>query len=265
MYKLLIVDDEAELRNGIANYFPWNDFGFSVAALASNGEEALAAMAREHIDVVLTDIIMPRMDGIELSEILHREYPAVKIILLSGYMEFEYAQKAIEFSVKRYIVKPTRYVQISDIFSALKLELDDERHLSPKPIDERPADDRKTNHSYYAKIVELAKGYMRTNYSNATLESTAAHVHINPYYLSSLFKQFSSENFSDYLLSVKMERAAELLANINFKIYDISMDVGYANPNNFARAFKRYFSATPREYRNSLCNNQPGEDTGNEA
>jgi two-component system response regulator YesN len=251
MYKVLIVDDEAELRNGIANYFPWDDFGFTVAASADNGKDALQIIDENQIDVVLTDIVMPDMGGIELAaEISKRRLP-IKILFLSGYADFSYAQSAIAYGVKQYIVKPTKYNDLRDTFSRLKVELDNERFRHIR--DDSEIEPHNVSNTYYDKIISSVKTYIKENVQTITLDSAAGHVHLNPYYLSNLFKLCTGTKFSEYVIKAKMKKAAGLLDDINLKIYDISLMVGYSNPNNFARTFKSVYNMTPKEYRNRKC------------
>ncbi len=106
MMKLLIVDDERVPREGMVTLIPWADYGIQVMDTAADGLDALAKIERETPDIVLTDIKMPQMDGIELLKTLHRERPEIDSLIISGYDEFEYAQKAINYGAKGYILKP---------------------------------------------------------------------------------------------------------------------------------------------------------------
>ena len=89
MYKLMIVDDEEAIRNGIANSINWNEWGFEVTAVLANGEEAVAEIKKDKPHVVLADIRMPKMDGVELMQYLNKNYPEIKIVILSGYNDYE--------------------------------------------------------------------------------------------------------------------------------------------------------------------------------
>lgn len=109
-----------------------------------------------------------------------------------------------------------------------------------------------TNSTYHQKLIAAAKEYVQNNLSDASLENTAVSVHLSPGYFSKLFHKITEITFSDYLTRCRMERAAELLNDISFKTYEISLMVGYDNPKNFTRAFKQYFNVTPREYRNTI-------------
>lgn len=95
MYRLLIADDEYEIRTGLANYFPWDTVGFEVADLCSNGVEALSFIEKQTVHAVLCDVKMPIMDGLTFAKLLREKYPDVKLVFLSGYKDFEYVRKAL--------------------------------------------------------------------------------------------------------------------------------------------------------------------------
>lgn len=127
MYKLLIVDDEKSIRSGIANGIPWEDWGFTVTATASDGLEALELIAADKPDVVLSDIRMPNMDGVELMQYLNKNYPEIKIIILSGYSDFDYLNYSIKNNVTEYLLKPTDLDEFETLFKKMKNTLDAER------------------------------------------------------------------------------------------------------------------------------------------
>ncbi len=106
MYTVILVDDEVEIREGIINKIKWNDLGFEIVGSAENGKEALELVERLNPDVVMTDIMMPFMDGLELGEELAEKYPLTKIIIFSGFDDLEYAHNAIKLNVVEYILKP---------------------------------------------------------------------------------------------------------------------------------------------------------------
>jgi two-component system response regulator YesN len=126
MYKLMIVDDEEEVRKGIVKKIDWNRFHFDIAGEAENGREALDIM-EEHIpDVVITDISMPFMDGLELAKSVKENYPTVKTVILTGFDDFKFAQQAIKYGVSDYILKPVLPKDINEILKKLKNEIDGE-------------------------------------------------------------------------------------------------------------------------------------------
>jgi len=127
MYKLLLVDDEAEVRQGIISKIDWSKTGFEIAGEAENGLEALEIMEKINPDVAIIDIKMPFMDGMQLAKVISRDYPATKLMILSGFDEFDYAQKAIRYNVMEYILKPFGADELMDILDRLKMVLDEEK------------------------------------------------------------------------------------------------------------------------------------------
>lgn len=132
MYKLLIADDEHLIRNGLANSIDWHGLGFEVSGVAANGQEALSHIAGNLPDAIITDIRMPVMDGLELMSIVKSRYPDIKIITLSGYNDFVYAQKCIEYGVFSYILKPINDKELTHVFTTLLEELNNRKKSSKK-------------------------------------------------------------------------------------------------------------------------------------
>jgi len=125
MYKLLIADDEALVRAGLYYCNDWNAMGYEVCAMLEDGNDVLEYLERERIDVLLTDIRMYKISGLEVAAIVKEKYPWVKVILLSGYKEFEYAREAMHCGVYEYLLKPVDYEQLTELFIKIKAELDE--------------------------------------------------------------------------------------------------------------------------------------------
>ncbi len=123
MYKLLLVDDEEEVRQGIRDKIDWNKFGFTVIGEAENGREALDLIEEKLPDIVLTDINMPFMDGLELTSQIRNNYPTVKVVILTGFDDFKFAQAAIKYGVSDYILKPVLPKDINDLLIKLKNQI----------------------------------------------------------------------------------------------------------------------------------------------
>ncbi len=126
LYKIMLVDDEEEVRTSIIRKIDWADAGFEVIGDAENGKEALEKIEICEPDVVLTDIRMPYMDGLELAERLRLLHPSIKIVIFSGFDEFEYAKKAIKLNVIEYILKPVNVEELTAILKRIKKNLDEE-------------------------------------------------------------------------------------------------------------------------------------------
>ena len=126
MYKILLVDDEEEVRTSIIKKIDWEKNGFTVIGDAENGKDAMEKIEHLEPDVVLTDIRMPYMDGLELAAELRRIHPSIKIVIFSGYDDFEYAKQAIQLNIIEYILKPVNARELTDILGKIKTNLDEE-------------------------------------------------------------------------------------------------------------------------------------------
>ncbi|MCI9359455.1 MAG: response regulator [Hungatella sp.] len=236
MYRLVIVDDEEKIVEGIANLFPWEQIGFSVMFFNRAGK-ALEYMESHPVDVLMSDIEMPGIDGIELCRRIQDK--DIKVIFISSYQNYEYFRYAIQFRVEDYLLKPIKSGDILTCFGKIREDLDRKYQVKEE-----------NNSSYYEQIVDKVKKYIEENYKEASLEEAAVLVNLSPNYLSKIFKDKCGTGFSEYLTKTRMEKACELLNDIQYKGYDIAYYIGYDNPKNFSRAFKAYFGMSPKEYRN---------------
>jgi two-component system, response regulator YesN len=127
MYKIMIVDDEAVVREGIRNNIPWLELGFVLVGVYENGFEAIEAIETLQPEVVLTDICMPFVDGIELTRFIANNFPCTKVILLTGFDEFEYAQQAVKLRAYDFLLKPITANELRKILNKVKTDLDTEK------------------------------------------------------------------------------------------------------------------------------------------
>lgn len=126
MYKLLLVDDEEDVRDGLVEEIDWANLGFQVVDTAENGREAAELFDKQIPDVVVTDIQMPFMDGLQLAGWIREHYPMTKIIILTGFDEFEYAQKAIKLQIDEYVLKPFTSQELVDVVLKVKHQMETE-------------------------------------------------------------------------------------------------------------------------------------------
>lgn len=156
-YKVLLVDDEEEVMNVIERKVDWENLGFEVIGRAQNGVKALEVAEKTQPDVVITDIKMPYMDGLELARRLKEDNPSIRIMILTGFDEFEYAKEAVHLEVEEYVLKPVNSNELSDCMKRLKNNLDKER-------------DEKLNvqklQQYYMESLEL----LQTNFFCSMIE-----------------------------------------------------------------------------------------------
>ncbi len=241
MYELIIVDDEISSRDVIASCFPWEEVGFHVASLHDNGPSALAYVKNNPVHVILTDISMPGMSGIELAKAIHEMSSDLVVIFLSAYNDFSYAQEGMKYGVRYYLLKPAAFGELKEVFETVRSELDKKFGVVSSPFDQESGSED--------ALIQALIQYCSVNYAAGTLSGFAQEQSLTPSYLSQLIRQRSGRNFSDFLTQARMEQAKLLLADPSSKIYCVSEKVGYINPNNFARAFKTYFGMTPSEYK----------------
>ncbi len=195
MYKLIIIDDEEKIASGMAQLFPWQNIGFEVVQVFTSARKALQYIAENPVDVVLTDIEMPDMNGLELSHRL-MEYPNIQKIFFSSYSNYEYFRAALQNGVADYLMKPVAYSALLECFEKVKARLD-----------ARSAVQETAPKAYYDQIVYDVQQYLKDNYRTATLEEAAAKVSLSPAYLSRVFKEKSGTSFSELLLKTRMEKA----------------------------------------------------------
>jgi YesN/AraC family two-component response regulator len=242
MYSLVIVDDEPVLRDGLALHFPWEKFNFKVKEVFDNPRKALAFFSKDTADVLLTDIRMPLMSGLELIRHI-KEHPRNKTImcLLSAWRDFSYAQEGMALGIKYYLVKPTSFEEIGGTFRKIKQELDEQI-----PAAEALPETENT-------IVKQAFAIMMTQTAACSLFSIADELGLDASYLSRLFKKETGEKFRDRLRRIKMEQAAAMLqSQVNYTNRDISVALGYQDSQNFCRTFQKFFNMTPGTYRQHM-------------
>ena len=120
MLKVFLAEDETLIREGLRDNIPWEQYGYRFVGEAADGEIALPLMRKTKPDVLITDIKMPFMDGLSLSRIVREELPKTKIIIISGYDDFEYAQEAIAIGVDQYLLKPVTRMNLRKVLQELK-------------------------------------------------------------------------------------------------------------------------------------------------
>lgn len=125
-YTVLLVDDEEEVVQVIMKKINWEGLGFSVIGYANNGVKALEMVEEYQPDIVMTDIKMPYMDGMELANRIKAEFPATRILIFTGFDEFEYAKEAVHLEVEEYILKPVNSVELTNVFTQMKIKMDQE-------------------------------------------------------------------------------------------------------------------------------------------
>lgn len=153
MYKVLLVDDEALIREAISENIRWEEMGFSLIGVCENGRQAMEAIGKEQPDLLLTDINMPFVDGMELTKFVYENYPDMKVIIISGFDEFEYAKNAVKYQVLEYILKPITPMEFSETLLRAKKILDERK--------ESRRDMKKIRNAYVSNLPALQGRYLQ--------------------------------------------------------------------------------------------------------
>lgn len=130
MYKVLLVDDEEMVTQGLSRFVPWEEIGYVVAGTAVSVDKALEFLEKEMVDLVITDIMMPVKSGLDLIQVLNEKYPGIKTVILSGYSDFSYAQQAIRLGALDYLTKPINFSAIRTLLNRIRAKLDEESQRS---------------------------------------------------------------------------------------------------------------------------------------
>lgn len=241
--KLLLTDDEENVRNAIARIVDWESAGVELCGTAKDGADALDKIKAYEPDILLIDIRMPKMTGLEVIEEINRHDDwHIKCIVLSGHDEFDYARQALRLGAVDYLLKPCLPGDIIRAIENARTLLIQERETRGDR-----GEDEKTGHY----LVDAAVAYIKQNYRNEiTLAAVAEKIMITANYLSTLFRQHTGKSFIDYLNHYRVEQAGRLLKSCMLKNYEIANAVGFKDERYFTRIFKKYFEVCPSEYRN---------------
>lgn len=253
MYKLFIADDEFDQVRGIKSLIDWNSNNIEICGEAYNGNSALEAIIKLRPDVVLLDIKMPMKSGLEILEDLEKSGLDTKFIILSGYDDFSYAQKAIRHKAVNYLLKPCKPDEIQtvvlDAINALESERSNQRII--KFYNANQPDNMDEIHNNVSLLVRKAIEFIRENYNkDLTLQIVSSEIYISAGYFSQIFKQETGINFIDYLNKYRIERAKGLIKELRLKNYEVAEKVGFRDEKYFSQMFKKYVGLTPSEYRN---------------
>lgn len=245
--KLLIADDEEITRQGLKR-LNWSALGISEVREAANGKTAMQVIRQDRPDLILTDIQMPGMTGLELARLIREEKIICKVIILTGYEVFDYAKKAVAYQVFEYLLKPSDSEEIlSTVRRAMETLREDYRLLKKTGAAGKPEEgEEERESSPFEKILR----YLGENYMNdITLTSLAEAVHFSAAYCSRYIKRESSYTFTQLLFTIRMLKAAELIASTHEKIFLICEKVGINDQRYFSKQFKKMFHKTPLEFR----------------
>lgn len=250
-YTVFVVEDETLILRNTVKKIEQFDIGFEVAETAKNGQQAIDLLHKHLPDVIITDIRMPQIDGLQLIQHLSVNYPFVRTIIISGYNDFEYARKAIQYNVKEYLLKPFESEQLYQSLIRIRIELDAEYDS----IVEKMKVLKTTQGDNIEDTIENLKLYLDKNFSDdIKLGDIARDLNYSFSYLSKWFLKLVGETPSSYIIKLRISRAKHLLQSVQeLTVREIGELVGYADQNYFSRIFKQQTGLSPMHYRDE-CN-----------
>ena len=253
MYKVVIIDDEPIIVEGISRMISWEQFDCRLEATANDGKEG-ADIIREHRpNIVITDIAMPDVDGLTMIAGLKSEFPDMEVSILTGYRNFDYARKAINLGLTRFLLKPSNMEEIEEAVTCMVGNL---KAKKISPVEEQAAGQGEERIESEASnfIVKNAMNYIEQNYSHKiTLCEVAEKTYVSQWHLSKLLNRTMGQNFSEILNNIRIKEAQKLLREPSLRIGDIAEMVGFVDMTHFSRVFKKNMGISANEYRNTIA------------
>ena len=260
MIRLLIADDEKLEREALAEMVARRFEHEVVLELAENGRKAADTAVLWGADLILMDIEMPGMSGLDVARAVLAQRPGCRVIFITAYSLFQYAHEAVHLGACDYLLKPVDPDELEASIRRAMRQVEAERKLEelatakalPEPQDAgaAPAEDAADEDSPAAMVMAQVRRYLEDNYMfDLSLDSVGEILHISPAYLSAQFKKYQKMNFLDCLTELRINAAKELLADPLRSTAEVASMVGYDDSSYFARAFKKRTGMTPTQYR----------------
>jgi len=258
MLSVIVVEDERVLRKGLVLTTPWEKYGCKIVGEAENGFAGEQLIIRLQPDIVLTDILMPGMDGIEMIKRLRGKTKS-EYVIITGHADFDFAQTAIELGVKRYLLKPIEDSELKETIIDIaqevvrKKERRHQRNVYRQNLDQKLFFKEyitQYNSDYREKYLEEALHLIANHYSeNLTAKDVAESIEISESSFVKIFKKKTGYTFLKYLTLYRMKNSVKLLTDKNRRVCEVADLVGYSDCRYFCEVFKKNFGITPSEYR----------------
>lgn len=236
-YSVLLVDDEKYALKNLEHIINWTELDYEICAAVSGGRDALSYIKKSQPDLIVSDIHMYDMDGLEMLEEIRKTGGKTAVIFVSAYDKFEYAQKAITLGALEYLLKPVSADKLKETLERIKPIL--KNNITKF---------EKENNYVIDRIIKKIKSDCGGKH---VLSEYAAQYKLTPNYLGNLFKKVTGMSFISYLLKVRMERAAFLMKNTDKSLEEIGAECGYDDYFHFNKMFKKIMGVPPATFRRS--------------
>lgn len=238
-YTLMIVEDEYIVRQGIVSLVDFEQFDIQIIGQAENGLQAWEQLQKHSVDILLADINMPHMNGIQLAQLVKEQFPDTHIVFLTGYDDFTYAVSAVKLGADDYLLKPFSREDIETMLGKVIEKLEKERQQ--RQVQDLVCQDEQ------GQLAQVIQNHLSNG--DFTLKKMATELGFSPSYLSVLIKKELGLPFQDYLVQERIKKAKLLLLTSDLKIYEIAEQVGFEDMNYFSQRFKQIAGVTPRQYK----------------
>ncbi len=255
MYKVIIVEDENIIRKGLVYSIPWMDMQCNVVGEACNGIEGVELIKEKNPDIVVMDINMPVMGGLEMLEETY-EHNNYSVIILSGYSDFEYAQRAIHYGVKGYLLKPLQIEDLKEAVELAKKECSLRKAWLSKQLEKEELRNISLMKEFLNKstdddLVKQMLEFINTNYKHKiVIQDLVDHFNYSETFLNKRFKDAVGTTFIEYLNRYRIQKALELINEGETSTQEIAYQCGIGDYKYFNVVFRKYVGCSPKEYRN---------------
>ncbi|GGF93537.1 DNA-binding response regulator [Paenibacillus albidus] len=248
---ILVVDDEPRTRQGIKQMLELWAAGRYTVETADNGVEAGRRLGQERVHLLITDVRMPEVSGLDLIRSLKGDTRRPVVIVISGYAEFHYVQEALQLGAVNYLLKPLDKQELLRVVEdALRREEEEQRRekleklVDPKLLEIDP------EQAGMGEPVKEALAYVEQHLQESfSMAEIAGRIHLNASYFSVLFKEQTGVSFSEYVSRLRIQRAKEMLLHTRLSIAEIGERVGYRTDKYFIKVFKSLEAVSPSRYR----------------
>ena len=230
MYKVIIVEDEDPIRRGLECAIPWTELDCTVVGSGRNGQEGMRAIEELEPDIVIVDINMPIMDGVEMMKQTHEAHP-YSAIVLSGYSSFDYAKDAMKYGAIRYLLKPLKKDELCEAIAEAKTQCERRRMWASKQSAQQSLQN-------FSIDLELPGSGIPDPVVSAMLDYAAAHYQ----------EKVALQDVANALNRYRIQKALELMKNGKLPLHEISWQCGIGDYKYFNTVFRKYLGCGPKEY-----------------
>lgn len=263
MYKVVIVENEKIVRKGLILTIDWQEMDAIIVGEAANGTEGINTILDKKPDIVITDIRMPEMDGLEMIQHLQKQNVNPAFIVVSGYSEFEYAQKAIRLGVVDFLLKPIDEIDLKNCVENIKMRITKKK--DNEKIVQKISEMNESSYMLFEKyiqnynfdsatdIISKASHYIENNLAHEiSITEISNHLNVSDGHLSRSFKKNTGYTVLEYITLLRIKKAVLILQLPTTRISEVASAVGFNDPKYFSHIFRKYVGITPTDFRNRL-------------